>query len=146
MIVVIDTNVLYQALRSSSGASHFILQLIRNRKITLALSLPVFSEYEDVLKRPDKIKDLGLSTIDIDKILRFLAYISKPITIYYLFRPNLKDEKDNIFIELSLASNSDFIITSNTKDFINSNELKFEDITIVTPAEFVMIWRKNYED
>ncbi|HRX16427.1 MAG TPA: putative toxin-antitoxin system toxin component, PIN family [Spirochaetota bacterium] len=146
MIVVIDTNVLYQALRSSSGASNFILQLIRNHKITLALSLPVFSEYEDVLKRPDKIKDLGLSTIDIDKILRFLAYISKPITIYYSFRPNLKDEEDNIFIELSLASNSDFIITSNTKDFIKSNELKFDDISIVTPAEFVMIWRKNYED
>ena len=128
MIIVIDTNVLFQALRSNQGASNYILQLIRNRKLTIALSLPVFSEYEDVLKRPEKIKDLELSVTDIDKILRFLAYISKPTTIYYLFRPNLKDEKDNIFIELALASNADYIITSNIKDFVISNELKFNDI------------------
>lgn len=144
--MVIDTNVLYQALRSREGSSHFILQLIRNRKITLALSLPVFSEYEDVLKRPDKLKDLQLKNDDIDKVLRFLSYISKPVTIYYLFRPNLKDEKDNIFLELSLAGNCDFIITSNTKDFTKYNELKFDDVSVLTPSEFVKMWRKNYED
>lgn len=146
MIVVIDTNVLFQALRSNQGASFYILQLIRNRKITIALSLPVFAEYEDVLKRPEKIKDLELTKSDIDKVLRFLAYIAKPTTIYYLFRPNLKDEKDNVFIELSLASNADFLITNNTKDFIKSNELKFDDISVVTPAEFAKYWRSNYED
>ncbi|HOF33079.1 MAG TPA: putative toxin-antitoxin system toxin component, PIN family [Spirochaetota bacterium] len=145
MVVVIDTNVLYQALRSREGASHFILQLIRGRKITLALSLPVFTEYEDVLKRPDKLNDLQLTKDDIDKVLRFLSYISKPVTIYYLFRPNLKDEKDNIFLELSLAGNCDFIITSNTKDFTKYNELKFDDISVITPSDFVKMWRKNYE-
>ncbi len=145
MVVVIDTNVLYQALRSREGASHFILQLIRSRKITLALSLPVFTEYEDVLKRPNKLNDLQLTKEDIDKVLRFLSYISKPVTIYYLFRPNLKDEKDNIFLELSLAANCDFIITSNTKDFTKYNELKFDDISVVTPSDFVKMWRKNYE-
>ncbi len=145
MVVVIDTNVLYQALRSREGPSHFIFQLIRGRKITLALSLPVFTEYEDVLKRPDKLNDLQLTKDDIDKVLRFLSYISKPVTIYYLFRPNLKDEKDNIFLELSLAGNCDFIITSNAKDFTKYNELKFDDISVITPSDFVKMWRKNYE-
>ncbi|MFH0974613.1 MAG: putative toxin-antitoxin system toxin component, PIN family [Spirochaetota bacterium] len=145
MIVVIDTNVLYQALRSKKGASYYILKLIRNQKITIALSLPVFKEYEDVLKRPDKLSDLKLNSSDVDKILRFLAYIGKPTTIYYLFRPNLKDEKDNIFIELAVASNSEYIITSNKRDFIHSNELKFDDIKIITPAEFVELWRKENE-
>ena len=91
------------------------------------------------------MNDLQLTKEDIDKVLRFLSYISKPVTIYYLFRPNLKDEKDNIFLELSLAGNCDFIITSNTKDFTKYNELKFDDISVITPSDFVKMWRKNYE-
>lgn len=143
MIIVIDTNVLYQALRGKSGASHFILQLIRNQDISIALSFKVFNEYEDVLKRSTSLKDLSLNISDIDKVLRFLAYICKPISTYYLFRPNLRDEKDNIFIELAVSSNAEYLITSNIKDFTISNELEFDDIKIVTPSQFVKLWRKN---
>ncbi|MDA3900142.1 MAG: putative toxin-antitoxin system toxin component, PIN family [Spirochaetes bacterium] len=143
MMIVLDTNVLYQALRGKSGASHFILQLIRNQDISLALSLKVFSEYEDVLKRPEKLKDLKLDLEDIGKILRFLSYICKPISTYYLFRPNLRDEKDNIFVELCISSNAEYLITSNVKDFNISNELIFNDLTVITPTEFVKKWREN---
>ncbi|WP_243394116.1 PIN domain-containing protein [Leptospira meyeri] len=51
MRVTIDTNVIYQALRDSRGASHFILTLVESRRIELALSTPVFVEYSDVLLR-----------------------------------------------------------------------------------------------
>lgn len=146
MIIVLDTNVLYQALRSNKGASHYILQLIREQKVTLVLSMQVFNEYEDVLKRPDKLKDLGLSTLDIEKVLRFISYIAEPVTTYFLFRPNLQDEKDNIFVELAVAGNAEYLITSNTRDFILNKELKFDNINIVTPSEFVSIWRKKHED
>ncbi len=52
MIVTIDTNIMYQALMSSLGASFRILQLVRAGNCRLALSQPVFSEYEKVLTRP----------------------------------------------------------------------------------------------
>jgi putative PIN family toxin of toxin-antitoxin system len=146
MIVVIDTNVLLQALKSKNGASHYILRLIREQKVTIALSLQVFKEYEDVLKRPEILKIIGLSFSDIEKVLRFISYIAKPFTTYYLFRPNLKDEKDNIFVELSLVSNAQYVITNNIKDFTQNSDLKFDDLKIITPADFVKYWRNNYEN
>jgi len=145
MLIVLDTNVLYQALHSSSGASHYILSLIRNNKISIALSIPVFNEYQKVLTRSKVLKDLKLSLSDIDNVLRFLAYIGKPYTTYFLFRPNLIDEYDNIFVELSIVSNCNYLITNNVKDFTVKSELKFNDLNIITPSDFVKLWRKNYE-
>ncbi|TAL37009.1 MAG: putative toxin-antitoxin system toxin component, PIN family [Spirochaetes bacterium] len=145
MRVTIDTNVMYQALRSTSGASHFILTLVRNNKLALALSIPVFNEYRKVLSRPPSLDDLGLSKSDIEKVLRFIAYIGKPCSTYFLFRPNLQDESDNIFVELSIASNSDYLITSNTRDFTVKADLKFDDLHVITPAEFVKLWRERNE-
>jgi putative PIN family toxin of toxin-antitoxin system len=146
MTVVVDTNVLYQALKSNLGASYFILQLVRQRKLRLAISVPVFIEYEDVLNRKKSLQDFKLSKVDIEIILRFLAYIGIPYNIFYVFRPNLRDEGDNIFIELALASNAKFLITRNVDDFLKRNELKFNDLKIITPSEFVKIWRGKYEN
>jgi len=145
MLVVIDTNVLYQSLKSSSGASHYILRLLREQKITIALSMAVFNEYEDVLNRPEKMKDIDFSKNDIEKILRFISYIGKPFVTYYLFRPNLKDEKDNIFVELAITSNAKYLVTSNIKDYKNS-DLTFDDLLVITPGDFVKMWRKKYEN
>jgi putative PIN family toxin of toxin-antitoxin system len=145
MLVVIDTNVLYQALRSQLGASFYILSLIRNNKISLALSVQVFNEYEDVLTRPSSLKDLKLTREDIIKVLQFIAFIGKSYITYFLFRPNLEDESDNIFIELSIASNSNYLITNNVRDFTTKAELKFQDLKVITPSDFVKIWRNKYE-
>ncbi len=62
--------------------------------------------------------------------------------IYYLFRPNLKDEKDNMVIELAIVSQSRYLVTSNTRDFQNY-ELMFDQLNVVAPSEFVKIWRRN---
>ena len=99
MIVTIDTNVLVQALFNNKGASYFILNLVYERKINLALSLPVFCEYEDVLNRDRILKLIGLNQLEISDVLTLIFYFSEKHKIFFLFRPNLKDEKDNIFIE-----------------------------------------------
>jgi len=112
------------------------------RKIQIALSVPVFSEYQDVLTRKKSLDDFELEIEDIDKILRFIAYVGKTFEIFYLFRPNLKDEKDNMLVELALTSHSNYLITSNISDFKNA-ELKFDQLNIITPIEFVKIWREN---
>jgi putative PIN family toxin of toxin-antitoxin system len=140
-----DTNVLYQALRSNKGASHYILLLIRNRKIRIALSIPVFLEYEEVLKRKTTIKDLALDLADIEKVLFFIAYIGIPYDLSYIFRPNLKDETDNKFIELSIVSNAQYIVTNNVKDFKHNKNLNFPDIHIITPSDFLKKWRRKNE-
>ncbi len=146
MLVVLETNVVFQAMYSQIGASHFILGLVRNQKVKLALSMKVFAEYEAVLKRKKSLKAMALEVEDVEKVLSFLAYIGRPFETYFLFRPNLRDEDDNLFVELALASNAKYVITSNTRDFTKSVQLKFSDFNVVTPAEFVKMWRKENEE
>lgn len=142
MLITLDTNILYQTLYSNAGASHFIIQKIRTRELQIALSVSVFTEYEDVLSRNKSLMNFNLKKTDIEKFLRFIAYVGKVYEIFFLFRPNLRDESDNKFVELAVTSQSDYLITSNTKDFQNS-DLIFDNLKIITPGEFVKIWRKE---
>ncbi len=142
MLITLDTNIIYQALKSAGGASFYILQQVRERNIQIALSVPLFEKYEEVLKREKSLQDFGLDIEDIDKFLRFIAYVGKPNKTYFLFRPNLKDEKDNMVVEVAVTSQSDYLVTSDVKDFKDA-ELKFDQLKIVTPSEFAKIWRNK---
>ena len=142
MRITLDTNVLYQALRDSAGASHYIFQLIRSRQLEMVISVAVFLEYRDVLLRPSTLEDLGLSQNDIEAVLRFIAYVANPFSVRFLMRPNLIDESDNMLVDLAFASNSRFLVTNNISDFIRNAELKF-DFLVTTPGLFVKRWRES---
>jgi len=144
MIVTIDTNVIFSALYSSRGASHKILRLIINEEIEFALSPSTYFEYYDVLTRKENLKKLNLDIHEIQDILDLLSLLAKKHNIYFLLRPNLIDEKDNFFIECAFASSSDFLITSNVKDF-ESGELKIPSLKIITPSDFIKYWRSKNE-
>lgn len=144
MIITLDTNILFSALYSSSGASHQILKLIIDEKLQVAISTPVYFEYYDVLTRVEISKKINLTIKEIEDVLDLIALLAKKYSIYFLLRPNLSDEKDNLFVECAFASNSQFIITSNIKDFKRA-ELKGFSFQIVTPGDFLKIWRKKYE-
>ncbi len=143
MIVTIDTNVIYQGLYSSRGASHQLLNMIKNDHIQLAISVPVFIEYSDVLQRDTTLEKTGLIISDINAVLDFLAYKGIQQKIFFLFRPNLLDETDNKFVELALASQSKYLITSNVKHFIHNSDLKVFGVKIITPGDFLRLWRAD---
>ena len=132
MIVTVDTNVIYAGLMSKKGASHQILRLIFGEKLKLAVSTQT---YYDVLTRDKSLDELKLSKKDVEDILDLLALLSQKYSIYYLLRPNLQDEKDNIFVECAFASNSAYLITSNVRDF-KSGELGNFTYKLVTPGQF----------
>jgi len=144
MIVTVDTNVIFAALYSKTGASHRIFQLILDEKLKLALSAQAYFEYYDVLTRSENIKKLNLSIVEIEEVLDLLALLAKKQSIYYLLRPNLIDEKDNLFVECAFASNSEYLITSNVRDF-KSGELKGFKFQIITPGDFCQLWRQGHE-
>ncbi len=52
--VILDTNVIYSAIRSNYGASFRLLSMIPDDRFEINLSTPLVLEYEEVLKRPDK--------------------------------------------------------------------------------------------
>ena len=138
MILTIDTNVIFSALYSNKGASYSIITKVIDEKIKLAISPQIYFEYYDVLMREENLKILNLATKDVEDFLDLIALLSQKHSIYYLLRPNLPDENDNIFIECAFASNSDYLVTSNIKDFRQS-ELKGFRFKVVTPKELYKI-------
>jgi putative PIN family toxin of toxin-antitoxin system len=140
--VTLDTNILYQALYSRTGASHAVLHLVRTGGIQVALSVPVFEEYREVLLRPKTLKETGRSRQEMEAVLDFLALVGVPTPIHYLWRPNLPDAADDMFVELALASGSEYLITRNTRHYLTGKELKL-GIRVVTPPEFLSRWRSG---
>jgi putative PIN family toxin of toxin-antitoxin system len=130
--VVVDTNVLLAALRSKRGASHRLLRLIGDDRWQMNLSVPLFLEYEDVTKRRES--GLSLRAEEIDDILDFICAKSNLREIFYLWRPILRDPKDDFILELAVESQCDFIITYNAGDFA---EAKRFGIEVATPLEFL---------
>jgi putative PIN family toxin of toxin-antitoxin system len=125
--IILDTNVLYAGLYSSRGASYRILNLIEKGKIKIVLSTALLFEYEDVLKRNKRI--LKIKDSDIDKILDNLCALSKHQNIHFLWRPYLSDPKDDLIVELAVASETKIILTHNIKDFKGVNKFGVRAIT-----------------
>lgn len=135
MKVIIDTSVFVAAILSKDGASKQILRQALLNQIDPQVGLKLFSEYEDVISRDKIINSSKLTSQEIDDLLNALLSVSTWVETYYLLRPNLIDEGDNHIVELAVASNAQYIITLNKKDF-EQNQLKF-DFEVVTPKEFL---------
>ena len=125
--VIIDTNVLYAGLYSSTGASFQILKAAEEGKIQLVISISLLFEYEDVLKRNKE--NLQFTDNEIDIILDNICSLSKFQKIYFLWRPYLKDAGDDHIIEVAIASQTQTIVTHNIKDFVGVEKLGVRAIT-----------------
>lgn len=132
--VVVDTNVLVGALLSSSGHNRSVLRACFEERVQPIVGETLFHEYEDVLGRDAKFHKSPLSTAE--RIHFFEAFLSmcEWTQIYYLWRPNLRDEGDNHLIELAVAGAAALIIANNVRDFRGS-ELRFTSIKVVEPAQ-----------
>jgi len=135
MKIVIDTSVWISALIKKDSKARELLRLVFQAKLSVQMSEVLFREYEDVMQRK-KIQDLTPLTLAEQNEL-FEAYLStcKWNEIYYMWRPNLKDENDNFVVELAVASGAEAIITYNVKDFKGA-ELIFQH-KIITPEDFI---------
>ena len=134
--IVIDTSVLINALIGKEGPGREILRRCLMGHYTPLISNALFHEYEDVTMRKHIFDLCPLKPSEIRTLLNAFYNTCQWIPIYYLWRPNLKDEDDNFLIELAIAGNSHYIITNDTKDLRNA-ELHFEEVKIVTPKEFL---------
>lgn len=130
--VVIDTNILVAALKSQNGSAYKLLMLLTDDVYTPNVSVPLFVEYESVLKRPGVIH--GLSNADIDDILNYFLSRSQLRQIFYLWRPFLKDQKDDLVLEVAVVSQSEYVITFNQRDF---QGIEVFGLKAVTPKEFL---------
>jgi len=135
--IVIDTNVVFAGLYSNKGKSYALLKLIGEDYIDMSISVALILEYEDVLLR--KSEQLGLEKGDIEDFLDYICTIANKRKIYYLWRPYLKDLKDDMVLEVAVESGSDFIITHNIKDFPGAEDF---GIKVLSPGDFLKIVEK----
>ena len=127
--IVLDTNVLVTALKSSRGASFRLLSLVEHDLFTLHVSTPLVTEYEAVLKRGLT----SLSTEEIDDVIDYLCSKAVLDKIFYLWRPVLKDPDDDFVLELAVKANAT-IVTWNVADFKRAARF---GVDVMTPREFL---------
>ena len=130
--IIMDTNVLFAGLYSSTGASFQILRLLDARKLKPVISTTLLFEYEDVLKREQTI--LELSHKQVDTVLDNICALSHFQEIYFLWRPYLKDPKDDHVLEVAVASKTKIIVTHNLKDFKGVEKF---GIKAITPGNYL---------
>jgi len=130
--IVIDTNVFVSSLRSARGASHELMLLAGQPECELVLSVPLVIEYEDVAKR--MLGDIGLTSSDVDDILDYLCSVALLQEIHFLWRPFLKDPRDDHVLELAVEAGCETIVTHNVKDFAGAEQF---GIRIVGPREYL---------
>jgi len=130
--VVIDTNVLVSGLRSSRGASHRVLRLIGVSDFEIALSVPLVIEYEDAIKRGGLEPDI--SHDDIDRLIEYWCSVAHLQEIHFLWRPVLRDPRDDHILELAVEAGCGLIVTHNVRDFTGADPFGVEAIR---PGEFL---------
>jgi len=130
--IVIDTNVLVAGLLSRNGASFQLLSSIGKGRFEFAISVPLVLEYEAICKRNKH--EIGLTSEEIDDVVDYLCREGVRQKIHFLWRPRLKDPKDDMVLELAVASESDFIVTFNVKDFRGLGEF---GIRVTVPKDFL---------
>ena len=131
--VVVDTNVLVAAFRSSLGASYRLLQTIELRRWRPVISPAVALEYESVLKRG--AGELGLSLGDVDDFMEYLCSRARLVQIYFRWRPILPDPDDDRILAVAVRTGSP-IVTFNVRDLRGSEGF---GIRTTSPDELLAI-------
>ena len=131
MRIVLDTNILVGACLGSHAANRILAACLQG-KATPLVGAALLAEYEDVINRDDVFKKGCLNRAERNQVLDALFGVSEWARIYYLWRPNLRDEADNHVLELAVAGRADCLVTRNLGDF-KQTELLFPNIRICLP-------------
>jgi predicted nucleic acid-binding protein len=70
----------------------------------------------------------------MEEIVDYLCAACEPQAIYYLWRPILRDPKDDMVLEVAVAAGCDTSVTFNARDFQGADRF---GLRIQTPAEFL---------
>jgi putative PIN family toxin of toxin-antitoxin system len=130
--VVLDTNVLVAGLRSRRGASFRLLSLVGSEYFQINLSVPLLFEYEDVLSRPQS--QIPLSAEAIGEVLDFHCSVARLHRVFFLWRPHLRDPRDDMVLELAVTAGCQVIVTFNVRDFAGAEDF---GVRVLPPRAFL---------
>jgi predicted nucleic acid-binding protein len=128
---VLDTNVLVPALRSSTGASYRLVQLVGRGLLEIGPTAPLVLEYEAVGKR--LVGASGLTPEDVDDLVDYLCRVGRRCPVYFRVRPSVADPDDELVLEAAVASGSGWIVTHTVRDLADGAARY--GVEVLTPAE-----------
>lgn len=134
--IIIDTNVLVSAFSSAEGSSRVVLRGVLTGRWQPLVSLPLFTEYEDVLGSTEVMERCPLPACEREELLDAVLSRCQVIEVYFAWRPNLRDEDDNHVFELAVAAQDAPLLTWNVRDFASA-ELRFPKVRVRTPAQWL---------
>jgi putative PIN family toxin of toxin-antitoxin system len=129
VLVVIDTNILLVSI-SDKSKYYWLYNLIQNKKIQVAFSSEILSEYEEQIGlhwHPDVAADVTRSLTELSN-----AHF---ISVHYNLRLITVDVDDNKFADCAFAANADYIIT-NDNHFNILKEIEFPVIPVLSIDQF----------
>lgn len=129
---MLDTNVLVSAMRSRRGASFRLLSLVGTGEFDICLSVPLFLEYE--AKLLEQVSALAIGRRDVGRLLDYLASVAHLQEVFFLWRPGLRDPKDDMVLEVAVAADARCIVTHNRRDFEEADTF---DVKVLSPGKYL---------
>ena len=132
MKIVVDTNVLVSALIQPEGTPARVLDVILSGQAKLLLDHRIFTEYQDVLLRPE----IGFAPDRVGHLLDFLLQFGERVYTVET-RVHLTDAADGKFLEVAIDGAADFLVTGNLRHF--QPRLR-HGIRVVSPRQWWELW------
>jgi len=130
MKVVIDTNILLQAIAHNSRF-RLIWNAFLNEKFDLLVTAAILLEYEE------KLTDKASRQVAINvTLLIYEAPNARFTNVYYEWNAITADYDDNKFFDAAVAGNADYLVT-NDAHFNAAKKLSFPKLNIITGDEFL---------
>ncbi|MEM7538985.1 MAG: putative toxin-antitoxin system toxin component, PIN family [Chloroflexota bacterium] len=135
--IVLDTDVIIAAMRSSTGASAAILDAALENQFQLLTSVPLALEYEAKCTLPEHYQPSGLTQAQALSYVNTIVTISEPVNRRFFWRPQLRDPEDEMVLETAINGRADILATFNHRHY--QQIPKRFGIELLLPAQ--TIWR-----
>jgi putative PIN family toxin of toxin-antitoxin system len=126
--LVLDTNILVSSAIKPEGLQRTVVVLATTKPAALYVSEAVFSEYREVLARPELRIRKGLR----QQLLQLIRTRSRTVTPSRALHVT-KDPDDNKFLECADAARADYLVTGNARHFPNF----WKKTKVITSREFL---------
>ena len=120
-------------MRSRRGYAFRLLQLVGTERFEINLSVPLVMEYESTLLR--ELPNLPVPCSVVEEVINFHCAVANRHQIFFLWRPFLRDPKDDMVLELAVKAGCDYIVTYNKRDFAGVE--KTFQVRVVGAGEFL---------
>jgi putative PIN family toxin of toxin-antitoxin system len=115
--LVLDTDVVVSAMRSSSGASASLLLSALEGVVTPIINVALVLEYEAVCLRRQHLEASGLNESQAVNFIDSIVAISEVAQSHFNWRPQLIDAQDELVLDAAINGGARMIVTFNSRHF-----------------------------